>query len=202
MRGPTTYIPTHRFVSSLIWDVPFGRDRAWGANVNTAVNAIAGGWTVSSVIQMQSGSHLTAFYNSHCGSGTNCYGSEKADSVSGQDPNDGPKTLAQWFNTGAYSVAAFRDAAGRSIFTGRFGNAPKGEIIGPGVWNVDFAAMKDFRFSSQVRFTVNVFVTNLFNHANWGRPDTNVVSANYGRITSLNPDFPLRRVVLGGRLTF
>lgn len=47
-----------------------------------------------------------------------------------------------------------------------------------------------------------MFVTNLFNHANWGWPDTNVVSANYGKITSLNADFPLRRVVVGGRLTF
>ena len=62
--------------------------------------------------------------------------------------------------------------------------------------------MKDFRLSAQGAFTVNVFVTNLFNHANWGRPDTNVTSANYGRITSLNADFPLRRIVLGGRLTF
>ena len=62
--------------------------------------------------------------------------------------------------------------------------------------------MKDFRLGPQMRASVNVFVTNLFNHANWGRPDTNVTSANYGRITSLNADFPLRRVVLGGRLTF
>lgn len=167
-----------------------------------ALDAVVGGWTVSSVIQAQSGAHLTAYYSTHCGSGTNCFGGEKADAVSGQDPNDGPKTLAQWFNTGAYSVAAFRDASGRSIFTGRFGNAEKGAIIGPGVWNVDFAAMKDFRLSTDVRFTFNVFVTNLFDHANWGRPDTNVSSANCGKITSLNNDFPLRRVVLGGRLAF
>lgn len=202
MRGPTTNIPTHRFVSSLIWDLPIGRDRTFGSAMPATLDALVGGWTVSSVIQVQSGAHLTAFYNSHCGSGTNCFGSEKADSVSGQDPNDGPKTLAQWFNTGAYSVAAFRDASGRSIFTGRFGNAEKGAILGPGVWNVDFAAMKDFRLGPQMRARVNVFVTNVFNHANWGRPDTNVTSANYGRIASLNADFPLRRVALGGRLTF
>ncbi len=202
MRGPTTNIPTHRVVSSLIWELPIGRDRTFGSTMPLAMDAILGGWTVSSVIQAQSGAHLTAFYSSHCGSGTNCYGSEKADSVSGQDPNGGPKTLAQWFDTGAYTVAPFRDAAGRSIFVGRFGNAEKGAIIGPGLWNVDFAAMKDFRLGSQVRAGVNVFVTNLFNHANWGRPDTNVTSPNYGRISSLNSDFPLRRIVLGGRLTF
>ena len=154
------------------------------------------------MLQIQSGTHVSAFYSTHCGSGTNCYGSEKADAVSGQDPNTGPKTLAQWFNTGAYTVAAFRDATGRSIFIGRFGNADKGAIVGPGVWNVDFAAMKDFGLGNGATFRFNVYVTNLFNQANWGRPDTNVTSANYGRITSLNSDFPLRRVVLGGRVTF
>lgn len=202
MRGPTTNIPTHRFVSSLIWELPFGRDRAFGSNLPPVMEVLLGGWTVSSVAQMQSGAHLTAFYTSHCGSGTSCYGSEKADGVSGQDPNSGPKTLAQWFNTSAFSVASFRDAAGRSIFAGRFGNAEKGNIVGPGVWNVDLAAMKDFRLNGHFRASVNVFVTNIFNHANWGRPDTNVTSANYGRITTLNADFPLRRVVVGGRLTF
>jgi hypothetical protein len=45
-------------------------------------------------------------------------------------------------------------------------------------------------------------VTNLSNHANWGRPDTNVTSATYGRITTLNPNFPLRTILLGARVTF
>jgi hypothetical protein len=35
-----------------------------------------------------------------------------------------------------------------------------------------------------------------------GRPDTNLTSANYGRITSLSPIFPLRTVVIGGRITY
>lgn len=202
LRGPTTNIPDHRVVTSLIWNVPFGRGRAFGSAASPALDLVVGGWTVSSIVQVQSGAHLTAFYSSHCGSGTNCYGSEKADAVTGQDPNAGPKTLAQWFNTGAYSVAAFRDSTGRSIFVGRFGNAEKGAIDGPGVWNVDFAAMKDIPLGDVVTVRFNVFITNLFNHANWGRPDTNVTSANYGRITTLNPDFPLRRVVVGGRVTF
>ena len=47
-----------------------------------------------------------------------------------------------------------------------------------------------------------MFVTNVFNHPNWGRPDTNLTSANYGRITSLNTNFPLRTIVLGGRLMY
>jgi hypothetical protein len=202
LRGPTTNVPTHRFVSSAIWLLPIGRGRMIGGDMPAALDAIAGGWAVSTLVQVQSGPHLTGFYSSHCGSGTNCYGSEKADSVSGQDPNDGPKTLEQWFNTSAFSVAAFRDAQGRSIFAGRFGNAEKGTIIGPGAWNVDLAAFKDFRLSTRATARFNVFVTNLFNHANWGRPETNVTSTNYGRITSLTSLFPTRTIMLGARLTY
>ena len=202
LRGPTTNIPTHRFVSSAIWSLPIGRGRAFAEDMPAALDAIAGGWTVSSLLQIQSGPHLTAFYSSHCGSGTNCYGSEKADGVSGQDPNGGPQTLAQWFNTGAFSIAAFRDAQGRSIFAGRFGNADKGSIIGPGAWNVDFAAFKDVRLNARATARVNVFVTNLFNHPNWGRPETNVTSTNYGRITTLSSIFPLRTIMIGGRITY
>jgi hypothetical protein len=157
---------------------------------------------VSTLVQLQTGPHLTAYYTSHCGSGTNCYGSEKADAVQGQDPNDGPRTLDRWFNTSAFSVDGFRDAQGRAIFAGRFGNAEKGSIIGPGAWNVDLAAFKDFRFSTRARVQLNLFVTNLFNHASWGRPDTNVTSPNYGRITALNPTFPLRTIVVGGRILY
>ena len=119
-----------------------------------------------------------------------------------QDPNDGPRTLAQWFNTGAFSIAAFRDAQGRSIFTGRFGNAEKGNIIGPGAWNVDFAAFKEVRLGARATARFNVFVTNLFNHPNWGRPETNVTSTNYGRITTLSSIFPLRTIMLGGRIGY
>jgi hypothetical protein len=202
LRGPTTNIPAHRFVSTLIWRIPVGRGRAFGSAMPGALDAVAGGWTVSTLTQLQSGPHLTPFYSSHCGSGTSCYGSEKADAVQGQDPDSGPRTLAQWFNTGAFSIAAFRDAQGRSIFAGRFGNADKGSIVGPGAWNVDLAAFKDFRLMEHATVRFNVFVTNVFNHPNWGRPDTNLTSTNYGRITSLNTSFPLRTIVIGGRLMF
>ncbi len=202
LRGRTTNMPTHRFVSSLIWDVPVGRNRAIGAAMPAALDALVGGWTVSALTQIQSGAFLTAFYNSHCGSGTSCYGSEKADAVSGQDPNSGPKTVDKWFNTDAFSVAAFRNAQGQPIFTGRFGNAEKGSILGPGAWNVDMAAFKDVRLGGTATLRLNVFVTNLFNHANLGRPDTNVTSATYGRITTLNSNFPLRQIVVGARVSF
>jgi hypothetical protein len=46
-------------------------------------------------------------------------------------------------------MAAFRDAQGRSIFAGRFGDAEKGSTTGPGAWTVDLAAFKDMRLQAR-----------------------------------------------------
>ncbi|MPZ16934.1 MAG: hypothetical protein GEV06_03295 [Luteitalea sp.] len=202
LRGKTTNIPDHRLVSSVIWNIPIGRGRTFASALPVALDVLAGGWTVSTLVQIQSGPHLTAFYSGHCGSGTNCFGNEKADTVPGQDPNNGPKSLDRWFNTEAFSIDAFRDAQGAPIFAGRFGNAEKGRIIGPVAWNVDLAAFKDVRFAERATIRFNVFITNLFNHANWGPPVTDLTSANYGQITSLSSLFPLRTIVIGARVMY
>jgi hypothetical protein len=203
LRGPDQATPTHRFVFTGIWDLPVGRDRAVGAGWSRALDAALGGWTLSTVAVYESGQHLSAYYGGHCGSGTNCYGSEKPDAVSGQDPNDGPQTLAQWFNTGAFSVDAFFPN-GQPAFIGRFGTAAKGDIIGPSATSIDLALFKDVRFSANGRLRVSVQSTNVLNIANYGNPDTNVRSGNYGRITALNQNqvFLPRRIVLGVRALF
>jgi Carboxypeptidase regulatory-like domain/TonB dependent receptor-like, beta-barrel len=202
LRGPISAIPFHRFVSNFIWDLPFGRGRLFGTNWSPVVDAVLGGWTLSSILDFQSGQHLTPFHSSHCGSGTNCYGNEKADRVEGEDPNDSPKTLDQWFNINAFSIRAFFDSNNRAIFAGRFGNAGYGSIDGPGVINVDFGAFKDFKLRENVRLRLQTQIKNLPNHPNFGNPNTNLISGDYDKIRSLKPNFGLREVVLGLRVIF
>src|SRR5262245_59465561 len=111
--------------------MPFGRGRKYASDWNRALDAVLGGWTVSGIFNVQSGQHLTPYTTSHCLSGTNCYGQERLDLVSGQDPNAGAKTPDGWMNAAAFTRANFFDASGRAIFIGRFGNAGKGIVDGP-----------------------------------------------------------------------
>jgi hypothetical protein len=191
-RGPMQSIPDHRVIATAIWPLPFGGD-----------HALLGGWTVSAVANWQTGSHLTAHYSSHCGSGTDCQRPEKADPVPGVDPNGGPKTTDRWFDTGAFTTAAFFDAQGRPIFAGRFGTAQNGTIDGPGQFVLDLGLFKDFKLRGPARLRLQVQASNATNHPNYAAPDTNLSSANYGRITRLAPGtLGSRVVVLGARLTF
>jgi Carboxypeptidase regulatory-like domain/TonB dependent receptor len=198
-RGPVTAIPDHRVTATVLWQLPFAKG-----------NPIVGGWTLSAVFTAQTGPHLTAYYSSHCGSGTNCYNPEKADAVSGQDPNDGPQTTDQWFNTAAFSNRAFFDASGKPIFLGRFGNADKGSITGPGFYVLDMGLFKDFALGRGMHLRAQIQAQNVTNHPNLGQPDTNLTSPNYGRITSLASSgtasgtsvLGSRVVVIGARLMF
>ena len=185
-------IPDHRVVATAIWDLPFLKD-----------NAVFGGWTASTIVNWQTGTHLTPYYTSHCGSGTDCNRPEKADAVSGQDPNNGPRTTDQWFNTGAFTNTAFFNAQGRPIFAGRFGNAPNGSIDGPGYFVLDFGLFKDFRIGQSAKLRVQAQASNVTNHPNYANPVTDLTSPTYGRITALAPGtLGSRVVVLGARVVF
>lgn len=52
--GSTNRVP-HRVVVAPIWDLPFGRNRALGSNWHPVLDAIAGGWQVSTIGTMQTG---------------------------------------------------------------------------------------------------------------------------------------------------
>jgi Carboxypeptidase regulatory-like domain/TonB dependent receptor len=191
-RGPMQSIPDHRAVATAIWNLPFLKQ-----------NAVLGGWAASAIMNWQSGTHLTAYYSSHCGSGTDCNRPEKADAVAGQDPNSGPRTTAQWFNTAAYSTAAFFDAQGRPIFAGRFGNAPNGAIEGPGYFELDFGLFKDFKIGTSAKLRVQAQASNVTNHPNYANPVTDLSSPNYGQVTSLaGGTLGSRVIVLGARVVF
>jgi hypothetical protein len=47
----------------------------------------------------------------------------------------------------------------------------------------------------------NVFVTNL-SRPYWGRPETNLTSANYGCMATLSSICALRTIMIGGRVAY
>src|SRR5207247_8038085 len=49
----------HNFVWAGTYDLPFGKGRSWGADWHPVVNAIAGGWGVTSIISAHTGFPIT-----------------------------------------------------------------------------------------------------------------------------------------------
>jgi hypothetical protein len=85
------------------------------------------------------------------------------------DPNRGPHTIQQWFNTAAFAAPP----AG----SGRLGNSARDTVVGPGenLWHA--ALEKSIAFSENPRMPklrLDWYCDNVFNHPNWSAPALNL----------------------------
>jgi hypothetical protein len=91
------------------------------------------------------------------------------------DP-DGPETTNKWFNTDTFELGA----------PGTFGTSGRNMLTGPGTKNVDFSVFKKFAMpyaeGHALEFRAEFF--NLFNHPNYGLPDSSLSDSIFGQIVS------------------
>jgi len=57
-------------------------------------------------------------------------------------------------------------------------------LIGPGTFNVDFAAHKTFNLGERYKLEYRAEFFNFFNHAQFTNPDTYVTDSTFGQITT------------------
>ena len=90
------------------------------------------------------------------------------------DPNSGPKTPAEWFNTSAFALPAQYS----------FGNAGRNDVVGPGFENLDLSLQKEWiaRENLTLQFRFDAF--NALNHPNFNLPGRIFGASNFGVITS------------------
>jgi hypothetical protein len=169
-RGPSSSDIRHRFVASYVYQLPFGRGRWKGANWNSVEDAILGGWQLGGIFTVQTGFPLTATVSGIDQSQTGGLNDRPNALTSPSVPDP---TLAHWFNTSAFALAP----------TGQFGNEGTGIIVGPGLVNLDFSLLKNFRFreANNLQFRAELF--NSLNHPNFLNPVTTFNSASFGVIT-------------------
>ncbi len=171
---------THQFIASGVYQFPFF------SGAGGVAEAVLGGWRANAIFTALSGSPFTvnlSIDRANVGAGP----AQRPDQVC--DPNDGPGTATQWFNTSCFALQA--------PFT--FGNAPRNSVIGPGFANMDFALAKTWRLAgtSELEFRWEIF--NLFNRANFNLPNRTFGNPSFGRISSAkNP----REMQFGVRLAF
>ena len=127
-------------------------------------SAILGGWQVTNIMSLSSG--FARNPNVGQDRANLGHGDQRPTVVSGQDPNDGPKTIQQWFNTSAFVLQP------RTTY----GDAVRNSITGPGIFNFDMSILRNFTFggSKSLQFRLEAF--NTFNQPVWQDPNTAVTS--------------------------
>ncbi len=170
--APSFFDARHRLVVNETWQIPVGPDKKY---LNEGALAhILGDWVVTSIWTYQSGRPFSPYDSADpCLTAGNWTPVCRPNLVG--DPNAGPQTAQQWFNTAAFQRTG----------PSEFGTSPRNPIIGPDLFNVDFSFSKLIRLPGErTRLEIRAEVYNLFNTVNLGLPVVDIASSGFGRIGS------------------
>jgi hypothetical protein len=179
--GNAYYTPRHRFVSTFVYNLPFGRGQKFGGNVSRAANLFVGGWGITGVTLLQTGPWLTPYFPTKTAdpSGTNpsqrSVNQQRPDCVAGKTGYLSNPTTGDYFDSTAFLIP------GSNI--GRFGNCGVGILEGPGTATFSMSAGKTFQIGERVGVRYEAQFANLFNILNKDVPNMNVGASNFGAIT-------------------
>jgi hypothetical protein len=198
--GNVAFTRRHRFLSTFLYDLPFGKGRSFLGGANGLVDRIVGGWQAAGVLLFQTGPFLTVTASSADPMGTNfpnLEGAGRADIVPGVNWQPQSQTVSNWVNGAAFAIPANN--------IGRAGNSSIGSVVGPGTQAVSVSLFKTVRIREATAVQLGVATSNAFNHPNYGTPSLNLASSStFGRITSLQSqeNGGPRNVQLTARITF
>ena len=188
-RGNSGFDVRHRFVMNFIYDLPI---RFASKNLDRAF----GGWTMSGIIQSQTGSPYSIFGGiDSAGTGLG----QRADYASGgialtdlpamtNDPRTYTGPARSLFKNpcpgNRTNVTATSCSAASGPAVGRLGTVGRNSFYGPAFNKVDFSVIKRIPVTENLRFTLRADFFNIFNTVNFGLPTNDINSLLFGQSTT------------------
>jgi hypothetical protein len=171
--GPCYYDQTHILTSYVTYQLPFGRGKQFGHDMNPALNAVIGDWEIGGIVTLHTGNALTLNNFGGWGVGGN------SDNTNGIGPytlanlpdcngpvhvlnkkvpvTGGSPAYIQWIDPSNVSPAA----------ANTFGTCSVGNVRGPGYANVDLSLHKNFLITEAMKAEFRFEALNAFNHPVW-----------------------------------
>jgi hypothetical protein len=187
-----------------VYALPFGRGRAYGGDASGPVDAVLGGWRVSTTAILYSGFPVTIFGQNNNGA-QNAYGFNRANQY--REMVIHGRSLANWWGTDPSATPCLQAGVddGTCAYGNEgpfeFGSASNSTERAPGYRQVDMSLFKDFHVWGENRilgFRADFF--NIFNIASYGYPDNNINDSGYGLINSVRS--PPRQIQLSLHFAF
>jgi hypothetical protein len=186
-RGLSEFDRRRVWNSDFVYEIPFGRNRRFGSNMSSLMDAVFGGWQLNGIIQMYDGRPFTPVASR---ANTQAGFAARPDRI-GSGELENP-TIERWFDTADFRVVP----AGQF----RFGNSGRNILIGPGAVNVDASVFKNFEMPwEEHRLQIRAEFFNLPNRANFGQPDARIDQPTAGVISSAAPG---RQIQIGLKYLF
>ncbi len=180
-KGLATFDVRSVAVINALYALPFGRGQSFANNLKRWSNTFVGGWSVASIITVQSGFPFTPQLSYNPSNN----GDTRNPVRPFLNPNfKGPVVLgkpSQWFDPNAFLAPPPN--------SGFYGNVGRDTYIGPGLATWDFSVLKDTAIRERLSLQFRAEIFNLLNRANFNTPNLIVftpagLSGTAGAITS------------------
>jgi hypothetical protein len=162
-KGLATFDVRNVGVINAIYELPFGRGKMYASDVEGWKNGLVGGWSVASIVTIQSGFPFTpqlSYNPSNTGDTRNPVRPFLNPNFKGSVVLGNP---SQWFNPAAFIAPPST--------IGFFGNVGRDTYIGPGLGTWDFSVLKDTRIHERLSVQFRAEIFNILDRANFNTPN-------------------------------
>lgn len=195
--GPSSFDVKYNNVTSLVYQLPFGRGRRFASSINGWEENALGGWEINAINSAHTGTPLNVFY-----------GPNTAQDVTGLS-NDYRGQAFQRPNVTGSATSQSTAQMLNTFFAGYtfttppvnapFGNLTRNAFRAPNFEQLDFSIDKNFQIWEQVRLQFRSEFFNFLNHTNYGIPDTKTTDSAFGTIRTT---YPGRQIQFALKLLF
>jgi hypothetical protein len=201
-KSPTPFDLRHAFKSNGVYELPFGKGKRWLSSSNGVVSRLVGGWSVSGIMTLQSGSPFSI--NSLRGTFNRAGRSTNNTAVTSLTNDQLDEVVGLYMTgNGPFLIAASavgqdgRGVAsdGRAPFTGQvFFNPAAGNVgtlqrrmfYGPRYFNLDFGIIKSTTVFEGHTLELRMESTNVLNNNFFYTADIDINSPTFSRVTQTN----------------
>jgi hypothetical protein len=197
-RGPSSFDVKLINVTSVVWQVPFGKGRTFGAGINSVLDAALGGWELNTINTANTGTPIDVSYSPSAANDvtglTNDYRGEAIlrPNVSGTAASQSKSQKINNYFAGYTFTTPPASAPS-------FGNLGRNAFRAPGLEQWDLGVDKTFTFRERARLQFRSEFFNVMNHTNLGLPTAVSTSSAFGTIRTT---YPSRQIQFGLKLMF
>lgn len=196
-RGESAYDQPLNDTLTLVWDLPYGRGRHFGANAPRAMQMLLGDWQVTAINIATSGQPVNLTYNESAAFDVSDLLAYRPN-VSGS-----PVTPQGQRIRTTTAISNFLNPNTVSIPTDvshPYGNAGRNSLRDYSFNELDLGLHKGFRlWSDSSLLDIRGEAFNVLNHVNYMAPDSNRSDGGFGSITQF---FPPRQLQVAAKLSF
>lgn len=196
-KGPTSFDIKLNNVTSVVYQLPFGKGRQYGGGMNPFLDAVAGGWEINAINTAHTGTPLDVSYSpSTANDVTGLSNDYRGQAILRPNVSGSPASQSKAASINTYFAGYTFSTPPASA---PFGNLSRDAFRAPSFEQLDLAANKSFRIREGIALQFRSEFFNILNHTNLGIPNTISTSAAFGTIRTT---YPGRQIQFALKLLF